>query len=194
MMSILLTALLASPVDADSTAPVVRYEFTVPAAAAAVWSAWSTSAGLRSFFGPAAQIELKTFGRFDVHFDPTAPAGQRGAEGNLVLAVQPERMLTTTWDAPKEYPSVRAQRTFLEVRLAPEGASRTRVVITQSGFGQGGEWDEVRRYFLGAWTWVAAALQYRFEVGPIDWRSPPDLLPRMRAIGGDIAVQWASRK
>lgn len=182
------------PTAADSAARQIRYEFTVAASPGAVWGAWTTPAGLRSFFAPAAVIELETFGRFDIHFDPNAPPGKRGAEGNVVLGVDPERMLTATWDAPPEYPAVRAQRTFLEIRLAPEGTSGTRVVITQSGFGTGGEWDEVYRYFEGAWTWVAAALQYRFEVGPIDWTRPPDLLPRMKALGGAVAERWASRK
>jgi uncharacterized protein YndB with AHSA1/START domain len=198
MTSILLAlqiAVAASPPlpSPDTTRRVVEYTFTVAAAPSLVWEAWTTDVGLRSFFAPGAVIELRTFGRFDIHFDPNAPAGRRGAEGNVVLAVQPHRMLTLTWDAPPEFPLVRAQRTFLEVRLAPQGASHTRVMIRQSGFGTGAEWDAVHRYFLGAWTWVAAALQYRFDEGPIDWSAPPNLLPRMIAIGGDVAAAWARR-
>lgn len=172
----------------------VQYEFTVSAAPAAVWGAWTTDAGLRTFFGPNARIELRTFGRFDVHFNPEAAAGQKGAEGNVVLAVEPERMLTTTWDAPPEFPSVRAQRTFLQIRLSPMEGGRTRVSIRQTGFGDGSEWRKVHEYFTGAWTWVAAALQHRFETGPIDWTKPPDLLAKMKAIGGEAAVKWATSK
>jgi uncharacterized protein YndB with AHSA1/START domain len=170
----------------------VHYEFSVSAPPADVWAAWTTDAGLRTFFGPSARIELKTFGRFDVHFDPNAAAGQRGAEGNIVLAYEPERMLTTTWDAPPKFPSARAQRTFLQIRLEPADRGTTRVTIHQTGFGSGSEWRQVHEYFLGAWTWVAAALQQRFEAGPIDWNRPPDLLPKMKAIGGETAVRWAA--
>ena len=180
----------ARPVPAEAL--VVHYTFVVNAAPADVWSAWTTDAGLRTFFGPSARIELKTFGRFDVHYDPNAAAGRRGAEGNLVLAYEPERLLTTTWDAPPKFPLARAQRTFLQIRLTPADGGATRVSIRQTGFGDGPEWRQVHEYFLGAWTWVAAALQQRFETGPIDWSSPPNLLPKMKAIGGEIAVRWAA--
>jgi uncharacterized protein YndB with AHSA1/START domain len=192
-----LLILLLAFVQGDATPmaePVVRYSFTVAAPPAAVWEAWSTEAGLRTFFAPAARIELRTFGRFDIHFDPDAAAGNKGAEGNLVLAVEPGRMLTTTWDAPPEFPSIRSQRTFLQVSLAPNADGTTRVTLTQTGFGTSPEWLKVHRYFLGAWSLVAAALQQRFETGPLDWSNMPNLLPKMKAIGGDIAVSWATAR
>lgn len=170
----------------------IRYDFLVAAPQAAVWEAWTTEAGLRTFFGPGARIELRPFGRFDIHFQPDAATGSKGAEGNVVLAIEPDRMLTTTWDAPPEFPAARLQRTFLQIRLAPDAGNTTRVTISQSGFGTEPEWIKVHEYFQGAWTWVAAALQHRFEHGPINWNSPPNLLPKMKAIGGEQAVKWAT--
>lgn len=192
MFSAILLGLAMTTNAAVAVPPPIVYEITVAAAPAEVWRAISTPEGLRTFFAPSARIELKTFGAFDVHFDPNAPAGRRGAEGNIVLAFEPERMLTTTWDAPPKFPAVRAQRTFLEIRLAPAAGGGTTVRFAHSGFGTGPEWLQVRDYFSGAWTWVAAALQHRFEVGPIDWTRPPDLLPRMKAIGGETAARWAA--
>ena len=191
MIAVLLVALLS---QADPAAPpqAINYRFVVQAPPAEVWKAWTTDAGLRSFFAPYAQVELRTFGRFEIHFDPKAAAGARGAEGNIVLAYEPERMLTTTWDAPPKYPAVRAQRTFLQIRLAPAPNGQTEVSLVHDGFGSGDEWRQVRDYFAGAWTWVAAALQHRFASGPIDWSKLPDLLPRMKAIGGEVAARWAS--
>ena len=188
---ILLVALMA---QADVVPPPepVQYRFIVHATPSEVWKAWTTTEGLRSFFAPQAQIELRTFGRFEIHFDPNAGAGARGAEGNIVLAFEPERMLSTTWDAPPKFPAVRAQRTFLQVRLALAQNGHTEVLVVQDGFGSGTEWRQVRDYFAGAWTWVAAALQHRFDVGPLDWSRPPNLLPRMQAIGGDAALRWAA--
>lgn len=176
------------------TARVIRYEFSVAAPVADVWKAVSTTEGLRTFFSSGASIELVTFGHFVHHFTEEAPSGKAALTGNLVLAVQPERLLTLTWDAPPEYPSVRAQRTFVEIRLAPDGAANTHVTFTESGFGNGAEWDGTYEYFRGGWTLVAAALQYRFDVGPIDWaKGMPDLLPRMKAIDGAAAVAWAQK-
>jgi len=59
-----------------------------------------------------------------------------------VLAVQENRMITFTWNAPPHLPQARAQRTFVTVRLQPEGASETRVRLTHVGWGEGGEWDK----------------------------------------------------
>jgi uncharacterized protein YndB with AHSA1/START domain len=193
-----LVAALAGAPEAPVLAPpdtglrTIRYDFTVAAPPAAVWQALTTSAGLRTFFAPAAEIELRTFGKFSIQFDPSKPGTT--AEDNIVLAVQPERMLSTTWNAPPSFPDARAQRTLLQFRLASEGSSATRITLVQTGFGTGPEWDGTYRYFTGAWTWVAAALQHRFEHGPIDWAAPPDLLPRMRAIGGEGAGEWARRR
>jgi uncharacterized protein YndB with AHSA1/START domain len=190
-VQLLATAPAAALLPPDSALRAIRYDFTVAAPAAAVWRALSTAEGLRSFFAPGAEIELKAFGKFSIQFDPTKPGTT--AEDNVVLAVEPERLLSTTWNAPPAYPGVRAQRTLLQFRLAPDG-ERTQVTIVQSGFGTGKEWDDTYTYFTGAWTWVAASLQHRFEHGPIDWSAPPDLLPRMRAIGGEAAVEWARRR
>jgi uncharacterized protein YndB with AHSA1/START domain len=184
-----LATLPAPPPPPDSLLRAIRYEFTVAAAPSKIWEALTTSAGLRTFFAPAAEIELRPFGKFSIQFDPSRPGSS--AEDNVVLGFQPERMLSTTWNAPPWFPSVRPLRTFLQFHLTAEG---TRVLLVHTGFGSGGEWDGTYEYFTGAWTWVAAALQYRFAEGPIDWASPPDLLPRMRAIGGEAAVQWARRK
>ena len=192
MIAPILLLTLMAQADAAPPPQPVRYRFIVNAAPSEVWKAWTTPEGLRSFFAPQAQIELRTFGPFEIHFDPNAAAGARGAEGNVVLAFEPERMLSTTWDAPPKFAAVRAQRTFLQVRLAPAPNGYTEVLLTQDGFGSGPEWHQVRDYFTGAWTWVAAALQHRFDAGPIDWTRPPNLLPRMQAIGGDAALRWAA--
>ena len=188
----LVVATTAAPSPPDSAIRAIRYEFTVAAPPGAVWEALTTSAGLRTFFAPSAEVELRPFGRFSIQFDPSRPGSS--AEDNIVLGFQPERMLSSTWNAPPWFPAVRPLRTFLQFRLTPEAPSQTRVLLVHTGFGDGGEWDGTFEYFTGAWTWVAAALQYRFDRGPIDWAAPPDLLARMRAIGGEAAVEWARRK
>jgi hypothetical protein len=56
------------------------------------------------------------------------------------------------------------------------GPDRTRVLLRHDGWGEGGEWDGAFEYFNRAWKrTVLPRLKYRFESGPIDWNSPPDL-------------------
>jgi uncharacterized protein YndB with AHSA1/START domain len=184
---LLVSSLVATASDSER---VIRYEFTVAATPAQVWQTISTQEGLRTFFSDRAEIELKPFGKFNIFYRPEAP--DKGGSQNMVLAFEPEHMLTVTWDAPSKFPTVRAQRTFFQIRLAPDGPSHTRVVFQESGFGTSAEWENTYHYFRGAWTFVAACLQYRFDVGPIDWTHPPrsELIPRMHAIGGDVGEQW----
>ena len=162
--AVLALALTAPP-------PPIRKEAAVPAPVDAVWAAWTTTAGAETFFAPKANIALEPGGPYEILFDPAAPKGERGAEDLRVLAWIPREMLAFEWSAPPRFPEIRngPRKTFVVVSLAPAGERRTRVVLHQLGWGEGGRWGEVRDYFEGAWDHVLANLVKRFESGPIDW-------------------------
>jgi uncharacterized protein YndB with AHSA1/START domain len=158
--------------------PVIREEILVDATVDEVWEAWTTEAGIRSFFAPACNVELRVDGAYEILFNPDAPAGERGAEGMRILAFQPKTMLAFTWNAPPHLSQVRGQLTHVLVRLrrGPEG--RTRVALTHSGWGEGGQWDEALAYFERAWGHIVLPrLRYRFSVGAVDWSDPPRFAP-----------------
>lgn len=154
---------------------VISAEALVPASLTDVWDAWTTEAGIRSFFAPACDIDIRPDGKYEILFDPAAPPGQRGGEGMRVMAVQAMTMLSFTWNAPPHLPEARKQRTHVIVRLQEE-AQGTRVKLWHDGWGSGGEWDQAFRYFDRAWNdIVLPRLKYRFEHGSIDWNNPPQL-------------------
>jgi uncharacterized protein YndB with AHSA1/START domain len=155
------------------TERAIEHEVSVPASIGEVWAAWTTADGARAFFAPECHIDPRPFGEYEIYFQPEAEHGSRGAENNFVMAVQPERMVSFTWDAPPTLPETRGQRTFVTVRLEPEAADRTRVRIHHTGWGEGGQWDEAFEYFESAWQVVLARLRSRFVTGPIDWSDPP---------------------
>jgi uncharacterized protein YndB with AHSA1/START domain len=144
-----------------------------------VWKQWTTTDGLERFFAPQTKVELRPLGVFEVYFLPSAPVGQRGAEGNLILAIQPNEMLTFTWDAPPTWPEVRRHRTFVTLRFKRIGPAKTRLTFLQSGWGTTSDWDEVYRYFDRAGrTTVLPNLKYSLEVAPVDWTDFPNRLPK----------------
>jgi uncharacterized protein YndB with AHSA1/START domain len=152
----------------------IRGEVVVPAPVAEVWEAWTTPEGAQSFFAPRCNVDLRPGGAYEMFFVPDAEPGSRGGEGNVVLAVQPPRMLSFTWNAPPSLPGVREQRTHVVIRLAGTGAGETRVTLWHDGWGDGGQWDRAFEYFTRAWNGVVLPrLRYRFEHGPVDWRDPP---------------------
>ena len=152
---------------------VIRREVSIEAPAEDVWDAWTTESGVRSFFAPAARIDLRVGGTYEILFDPSAPRGQRGAEGTRILALQPPRMIAFTWNAPPHLADVRAQFTHVQIWIRAEEAERTVVTLIHSGWGLGGQWDEAFAYFERAWGEVVLPrLAQRFAPGPISWSEP----------------------
>jgi len=169
-MKLLALPLLCAALAAPAAERAIDKEVVVPAGVDAVWQAWTTAEGVTSFFAPAAQIEPRVGGAFQIHFDPLAAPGSRGADDMRILAIQPGRMLSFDWNAPPHLPAARAQRTFVVVRLHPVDDRSTRVTLHHTGWGDGGEWDQAYAYFDQAWAGVLKNLQQRFATGrPYDW-------------------------
>ncbi len=152
-------------------------EALVPASIEAVWEAWTTERGAETFFAPKCNIDLRPGGAYEMLFDLEAEPGDRGGEGMIVLAVQPAKMLSFTWNAPPDMPSVRGQMTHVSVRFEGLEPGRTRVTLRHDGWGEGEEWDAAYAYFQRAWNEVVLPrLTRRFAEGPVDWdaRRPED--------------------
>ena len=142
-----------------------------------IWEAWTTEKGIKCFLAPDCKIELYPDGMYEIYFDPKAPYGKRGGEGLRILAIQPMKMFSFTWNAPPNLPEVRDHRTYVVIRLIPEKEG-IRVTLLHNGWGTGGQWDEAFSYFQRAWgKIVLPRLKYSLENGPIDWSNPPNLDP-----------------
>lgn len=151
-------------------------ELVIPANLKDVWEAWTTEAGVKTFFAPDCQVDLKPGGAYEMYFAPESQPGLRGGEGCRILAVQPMTMLSFTWNAPPSLPDVRGHYTHVIIRFI-EKAEGTHVTLTHDGWGFGGEWDRAFDYFNAAWFKVVLPrLKFRFEQCPIDWENPPDLI------------------
>ena len=167
---ILIVALLAS-LGANAEERAIVKEVVVKATPEQVWQAWTTVEGIKSFFAPGARIDPKPMGLFEVHMNPYAPDGMKGADDMRYLALQEPKFLSFTWNAPPHLAEARKQRSVVTVRITPVDATTTKVVLNHSAFGEGGEWDKTYDYFNGAWSRVLANLKKRFDEGPIDWTS-----------------------
>jgi len=167
---ILIVALLAS-LAANAEERAIVKEVVVKATPEQVWQAWTTAEGIKSFFAPGARIDPKPMGLFEVHMNPYAPDGMKGADDMRYLALQEPKFLSFTWNAPPHLAEARKQRSVVTVRITPVDATTTKVVLNHSAFGEGGEWDKTYDYFNGAWSRVLANLKKRFDEGPIDWTS-----------------------
>ena len=157
---------------------LIRGEVVVEASLSEVWDAWTTEEGIKTFFAPDCNVDLRVDGPYEMFFDLGAEPGQKGGEGAKILAFQPKVMLAFTWNAPPHMPNVRKQYTHVVIRFKECEAGRSVVSLTHDGWGEGEEWDEAYDYFVRAWNeLVLPRLLYGFSVGPVDWDHLPELSP-----------------
>jgi uncharacterized protein YndB with AHSA1/START domain len=154
---------------------VIHGEVTIPGPIEKVFDAWTTEKGITSFFGPAANVELRVNGPYEVLFNLSAPPGERGAEGMRILAFQRPVMLSFTWNSPPHLATVRGQMTHVVIRFESLDSDSTRVTLCQDGWGIGSEWDQAYEYFQVAWLKIVLPrLLESFTTGPIDWSTFSD--------------------
>jgi uncharacterized protein YndB with AHSA1/START domain len=178
LLALVLSAGLSAPVRAAERA--IEKSVEVAASLDEAWAAWTTREGIVSFFAPDARVEARVGGPFEIYIDPAAAPGAKGADDMRFLALQPKRMLSFDWNAPPHLPEARAQRTLVIVRFEPLGDKLTRVQLHQTGWGDGGQWDQAFTYFDRAWGNVLNNLKQRFERGPQDWKPWLEQLRQMR--------------
>jgi len=179
MRQVLALLLLALSTLASAQERMIHKGVVVAVPAAEAFRAWTTKDGLESFLAPEAVVDPRPDGAFDIHMNPYAEPGLRGADGMRVLGIQEGRMISFTWNAPPSLPEARKQRTAVIVRTEPVDETHTRVSLTHVGWGTGGEWDKAYDYFDKAWDRVFDLLKKRFDEGkPVDWKP---FLERLRA-------------
>ncbi|HEX9987815.1 MAG TPA: SRPBCC domain-containing protein [Chloroflexia bacterium] len=176
--------------QATSLNRAIEVDVVVDATVEEAWDAWTTEEGIVSFFAPACNIDLRVGGPYEIFFNPDAEPGMRGADDMQILAVQPQKMLSFTWNSPSEFGEARHQWTHVVVRLMEVGERQTRVTLFHDGWGEGEMWDGAFNYFVEAWgEIVLPRLRHRFANGPVDWSNPPrpedmkqSLMSRLRNI------------
>ncbi|HYQ98704.1 MAG TPA: SRPBCC domain-containing protein [Casimicrobiaceae bacterium] len=152
-----------SAARAQSLPPDIVVTAIVDAPVADVWKAWTTSAGIESFWAPkAAKVEPWPGGAFELWFGVDLPEGSRGSEGCRVHSVRPMEQLVFEWSAPPTIPAIRPLRTLVYLDFKPLPGGRTEVTLRNYGYGDGEDWAKTKAYFQRAWANVMASLEKRF--------------------------------
>ena len=166
IMLLVLPVLAAAPADEERA---ILKQVEVDAGVAEVWAAWTTPEGITTFFAPACNVELRVGGPYEIFFFPDNEPGYRGAENLHVLDFREGEMLSFEWNAPPQWPEVRAQPTRVTITLETTGDGRTLLTLVHDRWREGDDWEEAFDYFQEAWDRILGRLQHRFAVGPIDW-------------------------
>ena len=127
----------------------------MPAERSAVWQAFATTDGLSTWLGQRTRVDLRKGGEWTVYF----PNGSTG--GGTILSFTPETEIVIAALAPKQFPTVRAERTTARFQLESNGKS-TIVNPVQTGWKTGEEWDRAYDYLAQGNAQLLESLRERF--------------------------------
>jgi uncharacterized protein YndB with AHSA1/START domain len=132
-----------------ATRRTIEKELFIRASPERVFRALTEPAELARWFGQGAEIDLRPGGALTFIFSQSRETGE-------VLAVEPPHRFAFTWGAPHA-----TEATFL---LEPRDGG-TLLRLTETGFGQGDDWDRIFSDNSGGWDEELAHLRDWVERG-----------------------------
>jgi hypothetical protein len=149
----------------------LQLSIDVPASAHDAFVAFTTSEGFSSWAVPIAKVDFRVGGYIEASYDPNAKIGDPGNIKNGIVAYVPDRVLVIhNIQAPSDFADHELfQRTATIIEFAALEPGRTRVTLTNAGYGTGERFDTLYRHFEWGNAYTLQALKTRFEKGPVDW-------------------------
>jgi uncharacterized protein YndB with AHSA1/START domain len=149
----------------------IQLSISVPASPHEAFTAFTTSDGFSSWAVPIAKVEFRVGGYIEASYDPKAKIGDSGNIKNAIVGYVPDRVLVIrNIQAPAEFADRELfQRTVTIIEFTAIDPRRTRVTITNAGYGTGERFDTLYRHFEWGNAYTLQALKTRFEKGPVDW-------------------------
>jgi uncharacterized protein YndB with AHSA1/START domain len=149
----------------------IQLSIEVPASPHEAFSAFTTSDGFSSWAVPIAKVDFRIGGYIEASYDSKAKIGDPGNIKNAIVAYVPDRVLVIrNIQAPVEFADTELfQRTVTIIEFAAIEPHRTRVTITNAGYGTGERFNTLYRHFEWGDAYTLQTLRTRFEKGPVDW-------------------------
>lgn len=137
----------------------------IPASPHAVFEAFTTSEGFKSWAVAVAQVDLRTGGSIESSYDPKARIGDPGNIKNQIITFIPDHLLVIrNVQAPPGFAGKDAfQKTVTVVEFTPiDGGAATRVRLTNTGYGDSDEARTVYGHFEWGNAYTLAELKKKF--------------------------------
>ena len=162
-----LLAALWAPASAQDVSPIV-HEGIVEASLERIWTAFTTSEGLRSWLAPHAEIDLRVGGLMRTNYNQQGQVGDPQTIENTILSFEPGRMLSIRVSkAPDNFPFPNAVRQMWSVvYFEAAGSGRTTVREVSLGFSTDEESQRMRAFFNQGNATTLNQLQRYFAGSP----------------------------
>ncbi|KIL35110.1 ATPase [Cohnella kolymensis] len=132
-----------------------------------IWYAWTISERVSQWFAPAANIDPRVGGAFELFFIP-GNKEQMNTKGCKITSLSPMEQLSFTWKGPDDFAGLMNSSdslTEVQVRFTQAGDKTTNVTIEHTGWGTGEQWDKAFQWHEMAWTQVLNSLKTALESG-----------------------------
>jgi uncharacterized protein YndB with AHSA1/START domain len=163
LITALALALMATPAMAAETFPDVRNTSTVDAGGSrvlqlsidlnaplkAVWDAFADAPTVRRWSAPLAIIDLKQGGSMEESYNAKAQAGDpENIRHDIVAYVPGQLIVFRNTNAPSGLPGREFYKRVVSILQVQDlGGGRTRLMISQTGYAPGPEFDKLYAFF-----------------------------------------------
>lgn len=152
---------------------VIQHEAIIPATPHDVWTAFTTSEGLRSFVAPVVEIDFRIGGIWESSYNVNNPIGDSTNIQNEVIAFIPERMVAIRIKrTPPGFPNPEIASTLSTIiEFVPIDSIKTKVIVSMVGWKEKPEYEMVYQLFSRGNEYTLNSLLKRFTTGPLKWKS-----------------------
>lgn len=144
-------------------------EFVVDAPLDAVWNAFSTTEGLKSWAAPLADIDFRVGGKWRANYNADGKLGDENTIENTILCFDPKRMLALKATGfPKGFAfEEAAKKTWSVFYFSSISETKTKIAIVGLGYDDSEQSQQMRAFFKPANKYsisqLKAALQKQAE-------------------------------
>lgn len=139
----------------------------LPAPPEAVFALFTTSEGFASWAAPVAKVDLRVGGAIEANYDPKKMIGDPDNIINRIEAYVPGRLLVIrNVQTPAALPNRELfGKTVTVMEFAPLPGGRTRLTLTNAGYGKGAGFDALYQHFEWGNAYTLDRLRQRIETG-----------------------------
>ncbi|NBI27448.1 SRPBCC family protein [Chengkuizengella marina] len=131
-----------------------------------IWRAWTESDRITKWFAPAAEIQLKNYGKYELYFDPTNK-NSMSTIGCKLLDYEEPSFLEFQWKGPDEFNDVmndEKELTIVKISLLPY-ENGTKLILEHTGWGTTDGWIKAKNWHIKAWEQALSSLKSNMESG-----------------------------